>query len=138
MCSYSPARISQSFGFCDILFSASLALAAPAANAAMTPKQVASSTLRITKPPTLFQVYLFARWGLLRQHQPLLRNAFPKRPHFRCVRPSTPTRRRQIQRTEVQLKPETTKCYARQMRGATENTLQPVCFACCDANMRSD
>src|ERR1700754_598048 len=48
--------MTQPFGSCDILFSASLALAAPATNVATAPKQVASSNLRITKPPTLFQV----------------------------------------------------------------------------------
>src|SRR3954449_11039678 len=48
--------MTQPFGSCDILFSASLALAAPATNVATAPRQVASSNLRIAKPPTLFQV----------------------------------------------------------------------------------
>src|SRR5258708_30187545 len=71
--------MTQPFGSCDIWFSASLALAAPATNVATAPRQVASSNLRIAKPPTLFQVLFCLRTGLgCVQRQRLIRLAFPK------------------------------------------------------------
>src|ERR1700754_4987713 len=71
--------MTQPFGSCDILFSASLALAAPATNVATAPRQVASSNLRIAKPPTLFQVLFCLCTGLgCVQRQRLIRIVFPK------------------------------------------------------------
>src|ERR1700676_531174 len=45
--------MTQPLGSCDILISSSLAAALPAANAAIAPKPVANSTLRIVNPPIL-------------------------------------------------------------------------------------
>src|SRR5471032_3085590 len=71
--------MTQPFGSCAILFSASLALAALKANVATAPRQVASSNLRIAKPPTLFQVLFCLRTGLgCVQRQRLMRLALPK------------------------------------------------------------
>src|SRR3954471_15821410 len=71
--------MTQPFGSCAILFSASLALAAPATNVATAPRQVASSNLRIAKPPTLFQVLFYFRTGLgYVQRQRLIPPPIPK------------------------------------------------------------
>src|SRR4051794_19078812 len=71
--------MTQPFGSCDILSSASLALAALTANVAIAPRQVAASNLRITKPPTLFQVFISLRAGLGCVQRRLLRRiAIPK------------------------------------------------------------
>src|SRR3954451_13908935 len=100
--------MTQPFGSCDILFSASLALAAPATNVATAPRQVASSNLRIAKPPTLFQVLFYFRTGLgCVQRQRLIRTAFSKVatlsvPATRC---RLKKRHRQFQ-YRVQSKPE--------------------------------
>src|ERR1700760_4880995 len=78
--------MTQPFGSCDILFSASLALAAPATNVATAPRQVASSNLRITKPPTLFQVLFVFRAGLRGvQRQRFMRRQFRKSYHFQFL-----------------------------------------------------
>src|SRR5258708_38251985 len=80
--------MTQPFGSCDIWFSASLALAAPATNVATAPRQVASSNLRITKPPTLFQVLFVLRTGLrCVQRQRLIRRYFRKSLNFQVFHP---------------------------------------------------
>src|SRR5882757_3141424 len=80
--------MTQPFGSCDILFSTSLALAAPATNVATAPRQVASSNLRITKPPTLFQVLFVLRAGLrCVQRQRLIRQHVRKSLHFLVLHP---------------------------------------------------
>src|SRR3982074_1658120 len=112
-------------GFCDILFSSSLALAAPAPNAAITPRQLANSILRIANLPCCFEFIYLCGWLRCAQGQHLRRNAFPKPLRFWSLRPPTSMRHRQIQRTEVQLKPETIKCYSRQLERAIE-----IIFAC--------
>src|SRR5258708_30168055 len=71
--------MTDAFGSCELWFSASLALAEPATNVAKAPRQVASSNLRITKPPKLFQVLFVLRTGLgCVQRQRLKRIAIPK------------------------------------------------------------
>src|SRR4029077_2766333 len=45
--------MTQPLGSCDILLSSSLAVAFPAANAAIAPRPVANNTLRIVNPPSL-------------------------------------------------------------------------------------
>src|SRR4051812_23163645 len=121
--------MTQPFGSCDILFSASLALAAPATNVATAPKQVASSNLRITKPPTLFQVYFFALGSDCPAATLDTDSISESRYTFSSRYPLSALKGRQpFQRTEVQLKPETIKCYARHPERATEIKSATVCL----------
>src|SRR3954452_22396441 len=83
----------------------------------------------------LFQIYSFA-WALLRPASALLRNTFPKAITVSVsALESASANFRKIQCTEIRLKPETTKCYARQLERATENSLPILRVACCDANI---
>src|SRR4051812_26169376 len=106
--------MTQPFGSCDILSSASLALAALTANVATAPRQVASSNLRITKPPTLFRVLFVARWAHMVQRRRLIRTALPKVVTLSVLVSAVDSQERigcPVNRSP--LKPETTKCYAR-------------------------
>src|SRR3954452_6362231 len=127
--------MTQPFGSCDIWFSASLALAAPATNVATAPRQVASSNLRITKPPTLFQVLFCLRTGVgCVQRQRLKRIAIPKVATPSAVASAIDSQKTSaiFQLTEIELKPETTKCYARHPERATEIKFCNFSI-CCDA-----
>src|SRR4051794_14876079 len=118
--------MTQPFGSCDILSSASLALAALTANVATAPRQVASSNLRITKPPTLFQVLFILRTGprCVQRHARYGQH-FRKLLHFHCWCPLS-SKGFGCSASRGQLKPETIKCYARHPERATEIKFAPL------------
>src|SRR6266700_598418 len=117
--------MTQPLGSCDILFSSSLAVATPAEHTASAPIHVvASSTLRIMKSSRIVLGFFMHMTGSAQRHN----TSLYRRAHLQssyASRTHSPSFQKDIglvKVSDVQLEPQSVKCYASQSLRATENS----------------